>query len=102
MWSIVTALTILISYFLLWRTALSSHKGQLRSATCTIPSLLHTGSVLLVPGVGVQVSTTFTCGYSQCEFYPWKIVSNVIVNEVFTMVCQNPCELHMVIVTACT
>ncbi|XP_065919231.1 phosphatidylinositol N-acetylglucosaminyltransferase subunit H-like isoform X2 [Dysidea avara] len=68
-WSIVTALTILISCFLLWRTALSSHKG----------------SVLLVPGVGVQVSTTFTCGYSQCEFYPWKIVSNVIVNEVFTM-----------------
>ena len=75
--------------------ACSSVKLQ-RQATSLLPlvpyMLLHTGSVLLVPGVGVQVSTTFTCGYSQCKFYPWKIVSNVVVNEVFTMVCHMSCH----------
>lgn len=43
------------------------------------------GSVMAVPSVGIQITTTYACGYTQSQFYPWRIVTNVIINETFTM-----------------
>ena len=76
----------------LWYAVVAGSEGDCSSYTDHTHVCLHAGSVVAVPSVGIQITTTYACGYTQSRFYPWKIVTNVIINETFTMVkCNSIC-----------
>ena len=70
----------------LWYAIVAGSEGNCSSSTDRTHVCLHTGSVMAVPSVGIQITTTHACGYTRSQFYPWRIVTNVIINETFTMV----------------
>ena len=84
----------------LWYAIVAGSEGNCSSSTDGTHVCFHTGSVMVVPSVGIQITTTHACGYTRSQFYPWRIVTNVIINETFTMV-KYPLNLEVYLYKCC-